>query len=90
MEQSNLYSDSIHITYDEGDESLEREPYIHTSSVDDTTHVVRDGDTLSGIAMTYYKDPALWYMIADVNGYYNPFAELEEGQEILIPHGKQQ
>jgi len=56
---------------------------LHTS--DYTTYrVVKEGDTLSGIAGEEYKDPGKWRPIADFNGIDNPI-KLKLGQVLTIP-----
>jgi nucleoid-associated protein YgaU len=47
-------------------------------------HVVVQGETLSGIAATHYKNPALWRPIAVINRVGNP-RELPTGRELRIP-----
>ena len=49
-----------------------------------TTHVVKRGDTLSGIAAEVYQDPALWRIVAEANGLDDP-RQLEIGQTLTIP-----
>jgi hypothetical protein len=47
-------------------------------------HVVRRGDTLSGIAGAVYRDPGRWREIARENGIQDP-RRLEPGRELLVP-----
>jgi hypothetical protein len=47
-------------------------------------HTVRRGDTLQGISMKEYDDPAQWRRIADLNGIDNPMM-LEPGRKLLVP-----
>jgi hypothetical protein len=47
-------------------------------------HVVRRGDTLSGIATKYFEDPTLWREIARANGLDDPLS-IEPGQVLVIP-----
>jgi LysM repeat protein len=47
-------------------------------------HVVQRGETLSGIAMRFYENPALWRPIAVANGIDVPRA-LVPGQELHVP-----
>jgi hypothetical protein len=54
------------------------------SSDHDRTIVVRDGDTLSGIAARFYGDPLQWRPIAQANGIANP-RRLRSGTTLLIP-----
>lgn len=48
------------------------------------THLLRRGDTLSGIAFAEYNDPALWRPIAEANGIADPFS-LPYGRLLVIP-----
>jgi LysM repeat protein len=50
------------------------------------THVVRPGDTLSGIALKYYGDARLWDRIVGANSLPTP-DRLREGQRLVIPDG---
>jgi nucleoid-associated protein YgaU len=45
---------------------------------------VKIGDTLSGIAGMFYKDPRLWRPIAQRNDVENP-RDLQPGQVLTIP-----
>jgi LysM repeat protein len=47
-------------------------------------HAVKQGDTLSSIAATYYEDATKWRPIALANGIVDPRA-IAPGQELLIP-----
>jgi hypothetical protein len=47
-------------------------------------HVVRRGDTLSGIATKYFEDPSLWREIARANNLDDPLS-IEPGQVLVIP-----
>lgn len=48
------------------------------------THTVKKGDTLSGIAVKYYKNASLWRKIATANGIKNPLT-LQIGKKLRIP-----
>ncbi len=63
------------------DERQQHEGYSpdHTKS-----YVVKDGDTLSGIAGIFYKDPRLWRPIAERNDIVNPRV-LPAGAVLTIP-----
>lgn len=55
------------------------------SSADHTkTYIVKSGDTLSGIAGMFYKDPLMWRHIATENDIENPRI-LEPGLALAIP-----
>lgn len=51
------------------------------------THRVARGETLAGIAQTYYGDASLWAVIYQHNERYiqNP-NQLHPGQELVVPH----
>ncbi|MEW6582085.1 MAG: LysM peptidoglycan-binding domain-containing protein [Actinomycetota bacterium] len=49
-----------------------------------SSHVVRDGDTLQGIAYASYGDPTLWRRIAVANGVDDPM-KLRRGTILSIP-----
>ncbi len=55
-----------------------------------TSHLVRDGDTLLGIAQLAFGDSSLWYLIADANGLsFGPDSALpatERGKTYRIPN----
>jgi nucleoid-associated protein YgaU len=48
------------------------------------TYIVKAGDTVSGIAGLFYKDPYKWRHIANENDIENP-RKLESGQMLTIP-----
>ncbi|MDN8618028.1 Ig-like domain repeat protein [Variovorax ginsengisoli] len=48
------------------------------------THVVQNGDTLSGIAKSNYGNAGLWYLIAEANGLTSD-ADLMTGQVLRLP-----
>jgi len=47
-------------------------------------YVVKQGDTLSGVAARFYEDAAKWRPIALLNGILDPLG-ISPGQQILIP-----
>jgi phage tail protein X len=52
---------------------------------DDVNYMVQDGDRIDSIAYTYYKDPALWWVIAAANGMEDLPTDLDAGSVIRIP-----
>ncbi len=48
------------------------------------THEVDSTDWLDTISMKYYGIPNLWWVIALVNGFNNPFEDLEPGTNLKI------
>lgn len=63
-------------------EEQQREP--RRSSFPAQTYTVREGDTLSGIAVAVWKDPMKWRVIAEANQIDNPL-RLRAGQSLVIP-----
>lgn len=47
-------------------------------------HIFRAGDTLTGLAHSYYNDWRLWRVIADRNGIVDA-RQIEIGSRLLIP-----
>lgn len=88
MSNTSPYTDAFGISYDNGDTSLERLPYEYSEGKKDLIHTVINGETLHSIAFRYYKDSGLWYIIAETNDIYNPFTEVVEGMELVIPNGR--
>ena len=65
--------------------------YIYgiTAYLDNTTvytlHTVRSGDTLDRLALTYYGNPTLYWVICSYNHIQNPYKDLVVGKTIKIP-----
>ena len=55
------------------------------SSTSSSLYTVNNGDTLRSIAMAFYGDDNLWYLIADANGL-SSGEPLNAGQTLDIPH----
>ena len=55
------------------------------SRTDDLVHVTADGDTLPLIALRYYDDTVLWWVIALVNDLDLPTQDLVPGIELRVP-----
>lgn len=83
--KADLYTNAYIINYPEGDKSLQRRRIIHKQDIEDKSHIIKDGDTLSSLAYRYYRDPLKWFLIADINNLDNPFL-LEVGISIIIPN----
>lgn len=43
------------------------------------------GDRLDGLAMTYYKDPQLWWVILEANPEFRSEIEIPYGTNLVIP-----
>lgn len=50
-----------------------------------TLHTVRQGETLDTLALDYYNNPTLYWVICSFNRIQDPFIELRTGQKIKIP-----
>ena len=59
------------------------------SNLDTTTpyqlHTVKNGDTFDNLALQYYNNPTLYWIICDFNNISNPYSELKIGSKIKIP-----
>lgn len=78
------YSDSFVIKYPDGDISVERNRSPISS--DYVVHTVLEGETIQSIAFQYYGDSGMWGVIADANDILNPFEDLHEDMELIIPN----
>ena len=57
------------------------------SILETRTHRVQRGETLAGIAQTYYGDHTKWAVIYQHNERYLPNPnQLNPGQELVVPH----
>ena len=63
--------------------------YGTTANLKDSTvyseRIVKRGDTFDSLALEYYNNPTLYWIICDFNRIQDPFTELLEGQTIKIP-----
>ena len=63
--------------------------YGITSYLKDTTlytaHSVNAGDTFDSLALEYYNNPTLYWIICSFNRIQDPFTELQAGEIIKIP-----
>lgn len=65
--------------------------YIYgiTAYLDDTTaytlHTIKQGDTLDRLALEYYNNPTLYWIICSYNHIQNPYKELVIGRTLKIP-----
>lgn len=65
--------------------------YIYgiTAYLDNTTiytlHTIKRGDTLDKLALYYYNNPTLYWVICSYNHIRDPYVTLEEGKTIKIP-----
>lgn len=88
-DRSNRYKDCKVLTdIDEGITLLStREIKDIPSSPNDKYHRVKSHESqrLDLIAHTYYKNPLLWWVIAQANEIYDPFTYIEPGTIIRIP-----
>jgi len=65
-------------------EFLDKDIDLRQTDPELTTRLVKRGDTLSNIAAEFYRDPALWRVIAEANGLDNPL-RLDPGRRLTIP-----
>lgn len=60
-----------------------------TAYLDDTTiyslYTVKQGDTLDSIALYFYNNPTLYWIICSFNHIRDPYIKLEVGQKLKIP-----
>lgn len=69
----------------------DQEKYVYgiSSYLDDSTpymmHTVEQGDTLDNLALKYYSNPTLYWVICSYNRITNPYTELVAGQKLKIP-----
>lgn len=67
------------------------EKYVYgtTAYLKDTTpyslYTVKKFDTLDSIALEFYNNPTLYWVICSFNHIQDPFIELKEGQKLKIP-----
>lgn len=63
--------------------------YGVTAYLDDSTlysiHTVEQGDTLDNLALYYYNNPTLFWIICSFNRIRNPYVQLTPGQQLKIP-----
>lgn len=50
-----------------------------------TTYTVRKNDTFDSLALEFYNNPTLFWIICSFNNIQDPFSKLKEGQLIKIP-----
>lgn len=50
-----------------------------------TNYTVKRNDTLDGLALEFYNNPTLYWIICSFNRIQDPFTVLKEGQVIKIP-----
>lgn len=57
--------------------------------LDDSTpyriHTVKSGDNFDSLALEYYNNPTLYWIICSFNHIQNPYKKLSEGELIKIP-----
>ena len=54
-------------------------------SISFVLHEVQIGDTLDSLALKYYNNPTLYWIIADFNKIQDPYKELEIGEKLKVP-----
>ena len=48
-------------------------------------HIVKRNETFDSLALEYYNNPTLYWIICSFNRIQNPYEKLSEGQQIKIP-----
>ena len=48
-------------------------------------HKIKGGDSFDSLALYYYNNPTLYWIICDFNKIQDPFIELKEGEKLKIP-----
>lgn len=79
------YYNNIRIQYRDGSQSLERVEEKYTPSGKEPIHTLLEGETLQSLAFKQYGDSGLWYKIADANNIIDPFTEVIQGMQLIIP-----
>lgn len=86
MAKYNPYGASVLVKFSDGTPPvIDRKSSQVTINFPLLYHTVKAGETIQSIAFQYYKDSGYWMDIAEANGIMNPFTELEEDTQILIP-----
>lgn len=55
------------------------------TSVGYSIHNVKNGDTFDSIALDYYNNPTLYWIICDFNRVQDPYRKLKQGEQIKVP-----
>lgn len=50
-----------------------------------TLYTIQPGDTLDTLALEYYNNPTLYWIISDFNRINDPYKKLIPGQQLKIP-----
>lgn len=63
--------------------------YGKTAYLKDTTvytlHTIKNGDTIDSLALEYYNNPTLYWIICSFNRINDPYKKLIPGEQIKIP-----
>lgn len=87
--KNNLYSNGYVVTYEEGDQSLERVVVPLEKELEDKSYMIKQDDTLLSIAHFFYGESKPWWILADSNqDVIDNIFELIPGTEIIIPNAK--
>ena len=92
LKKYDLYSNGYIEEFADGDSYLERDEVVYEETATDRIHTVKETDTLTRLAHTYFKGEVAnahqyWWAIADTNDIDNPM-DLTSliGQDIIIPN----
>ena len=63
--------------------------YGTTSQLDDTTpyslYITKKNDTYDSLALKFYNNPTLYWILCDFNRIQDPYTNIEEGTKLKIP-----
>jgi len=79
-----LYDKGTVVVFENKSKFLTPEPPLNTT-VRETKHIVKEGETLYSIARKYFRATTKWYLIADINKL-EDLMELTVGDILIIPH----
>ena len=82
-----LYDIGYIVTYQEGDNSLQRTPIPPEILASENIYITSEGDTLLSISQKKYGDQFLWYLIADANpSIAEDIFDLPSNLSLIIPN----
>lgn len=79
------YANAVLLDYKDGTKSLEKVEENILIDGSEPIHTVLQEETIFSIAFQYYGDSGLWYKICEVNNIENPFDDILEGMQLIIP-----
>lgn len=91
LKKFDLYSNGFIEEFSDGSRYLERNEISYDGNSTDRIHTVKETDTLTRLAHSYYRDTLAnahqyWWILADANDITNPMDLTDYiGSEIVIP-----